>query len=252
MVKEKKNNLLDEKMLDDELLSLMDELDNLSTEEIEGIYNEIKHLRERKENAKRKTKVKAKKMKNNDEQSLLGKFLVYIGDSSNELYNKAVVYITECDAENVRGIIINKQLFGSASVEYKSNSGKKEIRNMCDDLYQGGPISPAHGFVIFPNDDNRSNDPFSEVLGDVAISSSFGVLQEILEGAGPEKKIIAMGHCLWKRGELEWEIFNNKWLIVPSNLKILFDVASSERWNEAMKASGVEMGGFISNIVGIC
>ncbi|MBQ2884768.1 MAG: YqgE/AlgH family protein [Alphaproteobacteria bacterium] len=252
MVKGKKNSLLDENLLDDELLSLMDELDNLSAEEIEGIYNEIKHLRERKENSKRKTKIKAKKLKNDDEKSLLGKFLVYIGDASNELYDKAVVYITECDAENVRGIIINKQLFGSAAIEYKSNSGKKEIRNMYDDLYQGGPVSPAHGFVIFPNDDSRKNDPFSEVLGDVAISSSFGVLQEILEGSGPEKKIIAMGHCLWKRGELEWEIFNNKWLIVPSNLEILFDVASSERWNEAMKASGVEMGGFISNIVGIC
>ena len=248
MVKRKKNDLTD-----DDLLSLMDELDNLSVEELEGIYEELKHMRKRKEN-KRKPKSKAKFAtdKVDNQQSLLGKFLVYIGDAGNELYDKAVVYVTECDEESVRGIIINKQLFGGASVECKKLGGKKEIRNMYEDLYQGGPVSPAHGFVLFPNDDTREEDPYSEVLGDVAISSSFGVLQEILDGSGPSKKIIAMGHCLWKRGELEWEIFNNKWLIVPSNLNILFDVVSSERWNEAMKASGVEMSGFITNMVGLC
>jgi putative AlgH/UPF0301 family transcriptional regulator len=239
-------------LLDEDLLGLMDELDNLSVEEIEGIYNEIKRLRKRKENFKQNKKTKVKKLENDNSQSLLGKFLVYIGETRDELYDKAVVYVTECDADNVRGIIINKRLFGSASIECKNVSGNKEIRNMYEDLYQGGPVSPAHGFVIFPNDDNRKEDPYSEVLGDVAISSSFGVLQEILDGAGPEKKIIAMGHCLWKRGELEWEIFNNKWLIVPSNLSILFDVASSERWSEALKASGVEMRGYISNMVGMC
>ncbi len=243
-------------LLDDDLLNLMDELDNLSVEELEGIYDELKHMKKRKEEKKKSgkanSKAKAKAKSDNNPQSLLGKFLVYIGDTSDELYDKAVVYITECDEESVRGIIINKQLFGGAAIECKKLGGKKEIRNMYEDLYQGGPVSPAHGFVIFPNDNTREEDPFSEVLGDVAISSSFGVLQEILDGVGPKKKIIAMGHCLWKRGELEWEIFNNKWLIVPSNLDILFEVASSERWSEAMKASGVEMRGFISNMVGMC
>ena len=245
MGKKKKTDLIDE-----DLLSLMDELDNLTVEEMEGIYSEIKRMRKNKESFNRNKKANVKKTDNS--QSLLGKFLVYIGETHDELYDKAVVYITECDGDNVRGIIINKRLFGSASIECKNVSGNKEIRNMYEDLYQGGPVSPAHGFVIFPNDDNRKDDPYSEVLGDVAISSSFGVLQEILDGAGPEKKIIAMGHCLWKRGELEWEIFNNRWLIVPSNLEILFDVASADRWNEAMKASGVEMRGFIANMVGIC
>ena len=252
MVKGKKVKLFNEAKSDDDLLSLMDELDSLSEEEIEGIYNEVKHLRERREKLTCRKKSKTKNNDANNPQSLVGKFLVSIGETNDELYDKAVVYITECDADNVRGIIVNKQLFGSAAIECKNGGGKKELRNVYEDLYQGGPEAPAHGFVIFPNEDNRSDDPFSEVLGDVAISSSFGVLQEILDGVGPEKKIIAMGHCHWKRGELEWEIFNNKWLIVPANLNILFDVASNERWNEAMKASGVKMGGFIATIVGIC
>ena len=164
-------------LLDDDLLNLMDELDNLSVEELEGIYDELKHMKKRKEEKKKsgkaKSKAKAKAKSDNNPQSLLGKFLVYIGDTSDELYDKAVVYITECDEESVRGIIINKQLFGGAAIECKKLGGKKEIRNMYEDLYQGGPVSPAHGFVIFPNDNTREEDPFSEVLGDVAISSSF-------------------------------------------------------------------------------
>ena len=106
-------------LLDEDLLGLMDELDNLSVEEIEGIYNEIKRLRKRKENFKQNKKTKVKKLENDNSQSLLGKFLVYIGETRDELYDKAVVYVTECDADNVRGIIINKRLFGSASIECK-------------------------------------------------------------------------------------------------------------------------------------
>lgn len=182
--------------------------------------------------------------------SLAGKCLVRIDDSASDIYNHAVVYITECTAQKVRGIMINKLLFGTAAIECKSkeNRGESTLKNVYEDLYQGGPENPAHGFVLFPREESVEDDPFAEVLGDVAISTSFGVLQEILDGEGPEKKIIAMGHCLWNRGELEWEIFNNKWLVIPSNLELMFETDFSERWAKATAASGVDLKTLIPQI----
>lgn len=181
--------------------------------------------------------------------SLIGKCLVYIGDSANELYDKSVIFITECTKQTVKGIMINKLLFGTASVECKNRiSGNNEIRNIYEDLYQGGPENPAHGFVLFPKDDNIARDPFADIHGEIAVSSSFGILQEILEGVGPEKKIIAMGHCSWLKGELEWELFNNKWLIVPCNSDLMFDTALSNRWERALQDSGIKRETYINNI----
>lgn len=193
--------------------------------------------------AKRVSKRRKKKKTVVDNScSLVGKFLVHVGNSSNELYNRAVIYVTECSENHVRGIMINKLLFGTASIECKTKENDKDtlIKNVYEELYQGGPENPAHGYVLFPKEDVSGGDPFAEVLGDIAVSTSFGVLQEILDGEGPSKKIIAMGHCEWHRGELEWEIFNNQWLIIDSSTEIMFDTAFEQRWARAKALSGFD------------
>ena len=182
--------------------------------------------------------------------TLVGKCLVNIGQDPNDIYNQDVIYITDCSPERVKGIMITKLLFGTAVVEGHSREGgvEKEARGVYEDLYQGGPVNPANGFVLFPSKGSFYSDPHAEVHGDIAISSSFGVLQDILDGEGPEKKIIAMGHCVWNRGELEWEIFNNRWLIVDGDTKLIFDTKFEDRWEQAKLASGLNLGGYIPHI----
>ena len=183
------------------------------------------------------------KKNHTEEKSLIGKCLVYIGKEDNALYDHAVIYITECTPDKVKGIMINKLLFGTATIECHPNQDltKSELKNIYEDLYQGGPVNPAHGFVLFPKDEGLEGDPYAQIHGDIAISTSFGVLQEIIDGVGPNRKIIAMGHCVWSRGELEWELFNNQWLIIPSDLELMFDTSLDERWNKAMSTSGVNL-----------
>jgi len=184
-------------------------------------------------------------------ESLVGKCLVHIGDTDNELYKQSVIYITECSPDMVRGVMINKLLFGTATIECKTKNNDTVLRNVYEDLYQGGPENPAHGVVIFPTEDDTADDPFADILGEVSISTSFGVLQEILDGVGPSRKIIAMGHCLWRRGELEWQLFNNQWLIVPCSLKLLFDTKFEDRWELAKQESGVYKGAYITPQIGL-
>lgn len=234
MKKNKKSTKTEEYIINEDYDDNFDIIDDISDKEL------LKRIKKR---------ANKKLHKNTPPDSLVGKCLVYIGDSSNELYNKSVIYITECSEQTVRGIMINKLLFGTASIECKNHmSGNDETRNLYEDLYQGGPENPAHGFVLFPKDDKVSEDPFAEIHGDIAVSSSFGILQEILEGIGPQKKIIAMGHCIWHRGELEWELFNNKWLIVPCNPDLMFDTDLNNRWEKAMQNSGIKRETFIKNI----
>lgn len=200
------------------------------------------------QSAQNKLKVPMNKSNLFKKNSLVGKCLVYIGNDGNELYDKSVIYITECTADIVRGIMINKLLFGTATLECKTKESDKVLRQVYEDLYQGGPENPAHGYVLFPKNEVTDKDPFAEIHDNIAVSTSFGVLQDILDGEGPSKKIIAMGHCVWHRGELEWEIFNNQWLIVPSDEAMMFDTALENRWQKAYEMSGVQLGTLIGQI----
>ncbi|MBR5598408.1 MAG: YqgE/AlgH family protein, partial [Alphaproteobacteria bacterium] len=52
--------------------------------------------------------------------SLMGKLLVYIGQDSDDIYDNSVIYITENTSEGSKGIMINKLLFATAALECKS------------------------------------------------------------------------------------------------------------------------------------
>ncbi len=194
--------------------------------------------------------IRRAKSRRSKAETLIGKCLVHIGAAHNELYDQAVIYITDITPEKIKGIMINKLLFGTAVIECKNRESAKdgELRNVYEDLYQGGPENPASGFVLFPRENYYDADPYAEVNGDIAISTSFGVLQDILDGEGPDKKIIAMGHCAWKRGELEWQIFNNEWLIVPANAELMFETKYEDRWEKAKVFSNINLAGYIPQI----
>ena len=181
------------------------------------------------------------------EENLVGNCIVYNKNQTNSYYQDWVIYIYECNSSYIKGIIINKLLFGSASIECRKNKKTpiKELKSIYEELYQGGSENPAHGFVLYPKDEYEIDEQYSSIHGDIAVSTSFGILQDIMEGSGPNKKIIAMGHCSWKRGELEWQIFNNEWLIAPCPIELIFDTKYDKRWQKARILSGINLSGYI-------
>ena len=50
-----------------------------------------------------------------------------------------------------------------------------------------------------------------------------------------------MGHCKWESGELEWEIFNNKWLVIQTDLSLMFDTKFDDKWEKAKDLSLIDM-----------
>ncbi len=246
-----RQQVLDDFSYDEEEERLFEEMGDVDLEELEEIERLVEENHEQLLEAFNSMKCKPLDIRKvPSQESLIGKCLVHIGDTDNELYKQAVIYITECSPEEVRGVMINKLLFGTATLECKTK-GSSVLRNVYEDLYQGGPENPAHGVVIFPTNESVNEDPYANVLGDVSVSSSFGVLQEIMDGAGPKRKIIAMGHCVWHRGELEWELFNNQWLIVNCSLELMFDAKFEDRWELAKQESGVYKGAYITSQIGL-
>ena len=74
------------------------------------------------------------------------------------------------------------------------------------------------------------------------VVDTFGTLLE------PEKYLVALGCASWEPNQLEREIMNNSWLVVPATEQILFDLPYEERWLAANQLLGIDSHNFAGQV----
>ena len=60
-------------------------------------------------------------------------------------------------------------------------------------------------------------------------------------GEGPARRVIALGCAGWGEGQLEQELREDSWLLVPSDARLLFEVPLEQRWQAAAGSIGVDL-----------
>ncbi|NIV37283.1 MAG: hypothetical protein GWN58_50030, partial [Anaerolineae bacterium] len=141
--------------------------------------------------------------------------------------------------EGTMGIIINRPhelslgtLLSQMNIEAASDSIKTTP------LYDGGPVTPEHGFVLHrPLGDWEVTLPTSDEVG---LTASKDIIEAIARNEGPEEYLIALGYAGWSAGQLEQEILDNSWLAGPANHSIIFNTPTEERWATAAALLGVD------------
>ena len=66
------------------------------------------------------------------------------------------------------------------------------------------------------------------------------MLDNIAKGEGPERRLVVLGYCGWSDGQLENEIEENLWLLMPVTTKIIFDLPVHERWSYCCNNIGIK------------
>ena len=69
----------------------------------------------------------------------------------------------------------------------------------------------------------------------IEISSDLQVLQNIVQGKGPKMSLLALGYCSWTPGQLEQEIKDNHWFVLPSNNQTIFETSNQDKWLSALE-----------------
>lgn len=179
---------------------------------------------------------------------LTGKFLVSMPDTEDDIFNHAVVYVCSHGKEGAMGFVINKKLNWATFVDLSVPLPPHPTADLSSIfLYQGGPLEKVRGFVLHTPEYNKSGT--FKIDNNVAISSSMDVLTDIANGTGPEKNIIAMGYSGWNPQQLEAEIVDNRWLVVPSDPEIMFNTPDEFKWERALDEAGVDFSRLI-NVTG--
>lgn len=150
-----------------------------------------------------------------------------------------VIYVCEHTSHGALGLVVNRptDLTVGNLLQRIDLDLSLEIGPVQDTpVFFGGPVQTDRGFVLHaPVGEYNSSIP----LGELALTTSRDVLQEVAEGRGPEQLLITLGYAGWGAGQLESEMAQNAWLNVSARNEILFSVPPEERYEAALKVLGI-------------
>ena len=172
--------------------------------------------------------------------SLKDHFLVAMPGLHDDNFSGSVVYICEHNVEGTMGLIINQQLdipakavFDRLELEYNQPGGDELI-------FDGGPIQQDRGFILHSTSDQKWESTI-HIGGDISLTTSKDILGDIAVGAGPKNALITLGYSSWGGGQLEEELKDNNWLVIPADSAVLFNTDCARRAQTAALSIGLNL-----------
>lgn len=161
-----------------------------------------------------------------------------------------VIYVCEHTEQGALGLVINRptdltvgDLLKRLDLPLSLEIGAREQAP----VFFGGPVQTDRGFVLHMPAHGYGS---SIRLGDIALTTSRDVLQDVAVGKGPEHMLITLGYAGWGAGQLEDEMSQNAWLHVDATNQILFDMAPEKRYDAALAQLGIESSIMLSGDAG--
>lgn len=158
-------------------------------------------------------------------------------------FAQAVTLLCQHDGEGAMGVLINRPS------EYTLGEVLQQMGiDSCDEKLQsqivlaGGPVHPERGFVL--HDGEQTWDSSLEVGGGLFLTTSRDVLEAMAKGEGPAQAVVALGCAGWGAGQLEQELVDDSWLMVPTRHDVVFDLPLAQRWQAAAGSIGVDLVNF--------
>ena len=178
-------------------------------------------------------------------QFLAGQLLVAMPQLSDGPFNRSVVYLCAHDERGATGLIINKLVEGLTVAELMDQLGiEGPPQTRKTRVHFGGPVECGRGFVLHSTD--YVEDTTIVVEDGLALTATVEILRKISTGNGPAKRILTLGYAGWGPGQLDNEIQENGWLVVPPDDSLVFDGQLESKWRRAYAKLGVELGLFSS------
>ena len=166
--------------------------------------------------------------------NLINHFLVASPFANNNLYSKNIVYITDHDENNgAVGVVINRptsmkldKVFQNTNIVGCDSELTKTL------VFWGGPLCSDNGYLLHKY--NQDNDELFE------LTNSKNVFLDMVNSRDYTDLFVSLGYSGWGELQLEEEISNGTWLVIPAEKSIIFDVDPMDRYEEALHLLGIK------------
>lgn len=181
-------------------------------------------------------------------QTLKGSFLIAMPHMIDGRFAQSLVYLCEHSEEGAMGLIVNKPLIGVDFDEICRQVALPVPASPAPLVYYGGPVYPEGGFIIHSTEYHGGIGTL-QISPSICLSTDQALLKDIVEGCGPKKFLLVMGYSGWMPGQLENEIQNDDWLVVPAEDHVIFDISNEHKWRAAASRHGIDLS-MVSNVTG--
>lgn len=172
-------------------------------------------------------------------QFLPGHFLIAESELGDPNFVETVVLMISHDAEGAFGLVVNRK---SALTLGEAAPGYRESALAGLPMYVGGPVEQEYLFTLHSGLPERQGGEFQKpVVPGVVFDPDFQSLEKtVVENPGrkpPEIRLFA-GYSGWGAGQLEGELSEGAWVIMPATADLVFNPNPKEGWREALRRKG--------------
>lgn len=167
-------------------------------------------------------------------------FLLAMPGLDDPHFDHALIYLAEHTADGAMGFIVNQQLNIPLSTVFKQLQLSFDEQCGLAPLFDGGPVQRDRGFILHPAG-RRQWQSTTQLHSDICLTASQDILADMALGRGPEAALVTIGYSAWSAGQLERELADNVWLILPGDSDILFHTPFAERSQAAARAIGLDL-----------
>jgi putative transcriptional regulator len=165
--------------------------------------------------------------------SVAGQLLIATAALSGPPFEHAVILVAQHNKDGALGIVINQPL-GQRPIASVLEAFGADASGVSGDvrLFSGGPVDPRIGFVLHSADYRGDNTV--DIDGRVALSTGVQILRDIGLGKGPRQSLVAFGYAGWAPSQLDDELHQGVWDVVPEDPALVFDDDRAKVWSDAM------------------
>tara|TARA_E500000331_G_C17138444_1_gene661607 strand:- start:252 stop:806 length:555 start_codon:yes stop_codon:yes gene_type:complete len=171
-----------------------------------------------------------------EEDSFGGKFLIALPSLQGDFFQHTITLVIDHSDSGAFGLVINKtadlNLSDLVSTDFNLPPAQLPV-------LLGGPVEQDH--LYFLHSTEKSYTDSYCINGDVTLTTSAELLDDLSREQAPENMMALMGYAGWAAGQLESEVSRDAWLIAPFEKDVLFSTPLAERPVIAARNMGVDL-----------
>ena len=168
-------------------------------------------------------------------------FLISMPHMNDSFFEKSLIYICNHNEEGAMGLIINKIMPSHNAQDILIQTGLNQI-NPYPEIYLGGPVGIENGLIL--HDSSYKLEGELRITSKIKLTSNKKIIDDIINSKGPQDYLFLFGYAGWHKKQLEQEIENGDWLIMPANYEFIFKTPNHLKWSNAAIQFGIDINSF--------